>query len=337
MFGVVSVLRSNDVATSERIFRGAAASFKQDGTIRTTGRQQVGITCDETFSSDWRFEILRYSDRGGIVVPGSVYVFGVYNGRSIKILRQFFPSSATWGFDSFQGIPTETDPEPIRLKAHSPGSYKTAHTAITLRESILTDERSPRRNWSGAKRQKELQLRASMVDWGGMVIPTGQLELEPGRFEDVLEDHLAARLRMQPAAYIDMDATLYSSTFKALDWMFSSGLVQKGTLIGYDSFWQLACVTYSDKRASDRLHPLQTTAGRAHRDIAQKYGVRFACVAGPCATKQPPDPLDLGACTRHGAVIFQVQSLATGAELFANATTYESGFTMSDAEVSAYK
>jgi hypothetical protein len=244
-----------------------------------------------------------------------------------------FPSSATWGFDSFEGLPDETDPEPIRVKGHGPGAFRTSHDAYTLRESILTDEANPTRSWSGKKRKAEIQLRQAMAGWGGMVIPTGQLELKAGWFEDALENELAVRLGMAPAAYIDVDVNLFSSTLKALDWMFSSGLVQEGTLIGYEGFWSVACVAHGAGHHSD---PLQTASGRAHREIAKTYGVQFACVAGPCGTKQPPDDLDV--CTRNGAVIFQVKSLRDTAKTDQlGATMDESGFTMSGAEITAYK
>ena len=338
-FGALYVLRMQQASLNQSMIHGGAATgFNQDSTLREFGSRQAvdghTSTCEDVFTRDWRFEILRFAERGGTVVPGSVYVFGVYNGRTVKLLRQLFPSSPTWGFDSFRGLPEDTDPEPTRIEVQ-PGAYLTAHTAVTLRQSILTDESNPRRIWSGKKRQTELQLRGAMADWGGMVVPTGQLELEEGWFKDILTDETAALHRARSAAYVDMDVNLYNSTFQALDWMFGHGLVQKGTLIGYEGFWTLACVAYGDKSAGDHLSPLQTTAGRAHRDIAERYGVHFACVAGPCGSKRSPDPLDV--CTRGGAVIFQVQSLRDAATTATETDAYESGFTMSGAEMVAYK
>lgn len=334
MFSAFASVRLMEQAElRQTMFHGASAGFKQDGSLRDPGTRLVASDCEAIFATDWRFEILRFAERGGVVLPGSVYVFGVFNGRSTKILRQLFPSSATWGFDSFEGLPDETDPEPIRVKGHGPGAFRTSHDAYTLRESILTDEANPTRSWSGKKRKAEIQLRQAMAGWGGMVIPTGQLELKAGWFEDALENELAVRLGMAPAAYIDVDVNLFSSTLKALDWMFSSGLVQEGTLIGYEGFWSVACVAHGAGHHSD---PLQTASGRAHREIAKTYGVQFACVAGPCGTKQPPDDLDV--CTRNGAVIFQVKSLRDTAKTDQlGATMDESGFTMSGAEITAYK
>lgn len=337
--GFVYMFRTEQNLIHQAAFHGSATGFKQDGRLRDIDRRDAESTCDEIFASDWRFEILRFAERGGIVLPGSVYVFGVYNGRSTKLLRQFFPSSATWGFDSFKGLPEETDPEPTRLEHIRPGTYHTHHSEKTLRESIFADESNPRRNWSGKKREAESHLRQSMVDWGGVVVPTGDLVFEAGWFKDTFaEPRLATSRGMEPAAYIDMDVTLYSSTFEALDWMFSSGLVQNGTLIGYDGFWTIPCVAHGDESAGDHANPLQTAEGRAHREIAEKYGVRFACAAGPCGTKQLPDPLDV--CTRNGAVIFQVQSpgdASTTAQLGATTSTYETGFRMSSAEIASFK
>eukprot|EP01043_Picozoa_sp_COSAG02_P057566 COSAG02_NODE_7010_length_3228_cov_233.817194_2_plen_475_part_00 len=338
-FGFVYVLRVEQDVMHQAMFHGSVTGFKQDGRLRDLDRRGADSTCDEIFATDWRFEILRFAERGGIVLPGSVYVFGVFNGWSTKLLRQFFPSSATWGFDSFQGLPEETDPEPTRLKHIGPGTFRSVHSHETLRESIFADESNPRRSWSGKKREAESNLRQSMVDWGGMVVPTGDLVFEAGWFEDTFaEQRLAASRGMEPAAYIDMDVTLYSSTFKALDWMFGNGLVQKGTLIGYEGFWTIPCVAYGGESAGDHANPLQTAAGRAHREIAAKYGVRFACAAGPCGTKQPPDPA-LDVCTHNGAAIFQVQSLgdaASTAQLGTTTSTYESGFKMSSAEIASF-
>ncbi len=335
-FGFLYVLKMEQNVMHQTIFHGTATGFSQDGRLRDTGRRDTVSTCEGIFAGDWRFEILRFAERGGTVLPGSIYVFGLFNGRSTKLLRQFFPSSATWGFDSFAGLPEETDPEPTRMEHHTPGTYRSIHNDYTLRESIFADESNPRRTWSGKKREAESQLRNSMAEWGGMVIPTGNLVFEAGWFEDTFDDQrLAAKRGMEPAAYIDMDVTLYSSTFKSLDWMFSSGLVQKGTLIGYEGFWTIPCVAHGDESAGDHASPLHTAAGRAHREIAEKYGVHFVCVAGPCGTKQPPDPLD--ACTRNGAVIFQVQSLGDGPTMVGVTGTYASGFGMSSAEMTAFK
>lgn len=234
--GSLYVLHVQRVTTDTLMYRGAAAGFRDDGALREFGDGEAtwDSTCDDIASANWRLEILRFAARGGIVAAGDVYVFGVTNGRSVKLLRQIFPSSPTWGFDSFEGLPEEAEPTPgPMIEAHKAGAYRTAHSAETLRDSIYTDERELERKWSGKKREKELELRQSLVPWGGMVMPSGGLEFEEGWWEDVLDDFIASNSGMAPAAYIDMDANLYSSAFLALDWMFSKGLVQAGTLIGY--------------------------------------------------------------------------------------------------------
>ncbi|MBM3777712.1 MAG: hypothetical protein FJW23_05655 [Acidimicrobiia bacterium] len=90
--------------------------------------------------------------------------------------------------------------------------------------------------------------------------------IHEGFFSDSLTPELAASGDLRPALYIDIDCDLYISTYQALDFMFAHGLATTGTYVGYDD--------WGDTR--------EWTEGesRAHKEIADKYGVRFTeCVS----------------------------------------------------------
>ena len=87
---------------------------------------------------------------------------------------------------------------------------------------------------------------------------------------------------MMPALYVDVDCDLHTSSIDALDFLFANGLVGVGTLVGYDDWWTIPCVRYHSSRPRRPPSPLAVGEGLAHAQIAQKYGVRFVCVAGPC-------------------------------------------------------
>ena len=55
-----------------------------------------------------------------------------------------------------------------------------------------------------------------------------------GFYEASLTPALARRMR--PALYVDFDCDLYSSTYHALDWLATHGLLEAGTILGYDDW-----------------------------------------------------------------------------------------------------
>jgi hypothetical protein len=59
----------------------------------------------------------------------------------------------------------------------------------------------------------------------------------------------------------------------ALAWMFASGLLVPGTVLGYDDFYDIACVANS--ASFDRYGE-----ARAHAEFAAKHQVRFRCLCG---------------------------------------------------------
>ena len=201
----------------------------------------------------WRELIahLFLDQEAGIIEPpllsdGDVYQFGVYTGDSLARLRTFFPQPwRFWGFDSFAGLPR--DANDVQQKDWSKGSYKPALS-------------------------KRLTM-AHVVEAVGMPI-----QIIPGFFNVSLTNELVTRAMMGKAVYVDIDVDLYTSAKEALDFMLRNHLIVAGTVVGYDDWWVNPC-----SRGGELLHPLNTSEGRAHREISEKYSVRFRCLAGSCS------------------------------------------------------
>eukprot|EP00966_Prymnesium_polylepis_P021603 496708-Prymnesium_polylepis.1 len=168
------------------------------------------------------------------------YQFGVFGGTSMATIRSFFPHDHLFGFDSFEGFPQESSQEKWKQLDFAAGTFKFNNMDVL--------------------RQKAGE-------------PTTFIR---GFYNVSLTKDLAASAAMKPARYIDIDCDLYVSTIDALTWMFKSGLVAVGTLIGYDDWWITPC----SKKALPNLSPLDTAEGRAHKEIAETFGVRFSCAIG---------------------------------------------------------
>jgi len=73
----------------------------------------------------------------------------------------------------------------------------------------------------------------------------------------------------------------------------------------------------------ETLHPLKTSEGKAHVEVAQKYGVRFRCVAGSCLHPR----VHVGG-RRYWGAVFVVDALGEKPDY---------GFDWSDEEVEHFK
>ena len=56
------------------------------------------------------------------LIDGDILEFGVFNGKSINIISNYFPDQTVYGFDSFEGLPEDwvTNPGPIK---HTKGYF----------------------------------------------------------------------------------------------------------------------------------------------------------------------------------------------------------------------
>jgi hypothetical protein len=212
--------------------------------------------------------------------PGDVYQFGVYKGDSMKIQKKAFPRARLLGFDSFMGLPDDAPGHDI-------------------------DPNWQRGHWDSGDVRAKLS-----IEMGG----PRKVRFVKGFFNESLNPSLLQKLSLKPAQYIDIDVDLYSSSVQALDFMFGQGLVQTGTLIGYDDWWPLPCQnrTYCGS-------PSDCAEGLAHVEIAAKYGVKLKCIAGSCDSNKAK-------IYEGNGVVFLVT--ATGIE-----GHYDHGFHLTDEEI----
>lgn len=182
-----------------------------------------------------------------------IYEFGVYTGESVWDIKNIYDMNRIsirkfFCFDSFEGLPEETK-EPIAQDCWVKGAFNASEKLNAKNVDDCIE-----------KVNSIIRKQANFSDT--------ELVYVPGFFEDVLTDDLVQKLDMKPAAFVDLDADIYSSTYTALDFMFRNDLIQRGTLLAYDDWggtpgWQ----TYSDGES------------RAHEEICNKYKVQVQCVA----------------------------------------------------------
>jgi hypothetical protein len=164
-----------------------------------------------------------------------------------------------WGFDSFVGL-GEEDPEVSRYAKTSVSSTWTrgaysASAALHLPPSYALAE-TITRHISGTKFKKD---------------PFAQrLSFVSGFYNETLTRTLARERGMRPAIYIDIDVDQYLPTKQALRWLFQSGLIANGTLIGYDDFGNTPMWVAGESRA--------------HIEIAHEFNVAFQLHSSECAT-----------------------------------------------------
>ena len=187
-----------------------------------------------------------------------VYAFGVYSGDSLmQICESFnffnsflgetrYPMRKFFGFDSFEGMPEDTDEE--HVYEAQPSWRKGNFDA---------------REYFGVSTVKD-----SMAKTRELVEPSLQPETEfvliPGFFENVLDGGCAKQYDMRPASYIDIDVDIYPSTKTVLDFVFANNIAVEGTIIGFDDWggspgWE------------DRLDG----QSRACKEVSIKHGVEY--------------------------------------------------------------
>ena len=201
-----------------------------------------------------------------------------------------------WGLDSFRGLPAEVT-----------GREAASTRSLWRKGAFASDPRDKLTRQLGGP---------SRVDWIA------------GFFNESLrDDDLVRRRKLKPARYIDMDADIYVSSRDALDFFFRNRLARPGTLIGYDDWWVLPC---GPGEAS--TSPLDVGEGRAHAEVAAKFGVHFACVAAGCL---PPPSDDAEAPT----TLFTWGALFLVVAIDGTRKSHDIGFpaNFSSDELAAYK
>jgi len=182
-----------------------------------------------------------------------IYEFGVYSGESVWDIKNIYdhnniPIRKFFCFDSFVGLPEETK-EPMAQDCWKKGAFNACEkfNVTNVQDCIQATDKLIKQNsrWNNT-----------------------DLIYIPGFFEDSLTDDLVVKHDMKPAAFVDIDADIYSSTYTALDFLFRNKLVQRGTIIAYDDWGG----TPGWKKCADG-------ESRAHEEICNKYKIIAQCVA----------------------------------------------------------
>jgi len=240
---------------------------------------------------DWHkmIEPVTYAlEAHGIAPPSrEAYEFGVFKGGSLhSIMRAIHPVKFV-AADSFQGMP----------KTHetSQPDFQKGHYAADPRNKLIKTY--------GADR----------------------LEFIAGFYNESLTNTLSQERGLNAAQYVDIDCDIYSSTYTALDWMFTQNLIKPGTVVGYDDWWVIPCNAPNpiEREAS----PLDVGEGLAHVEISKKHAVRFKCVAGPCLFEEQP-----ATCSPYGTwgPIFLVEEVG-------NPHAASHGFEMTEQQILQWK
>ena len=180
-----------------------------------------------------------------------VYTFGVYTGASLKFWFEGFDALGLktgphWGFDSFEGLPSETEGMALECKAWLPGSFSAADQfgAYTFGE-----------------------VRAKILEYLGPKY-AAETRLIKGFFSDSLTPTLKAEKKMKPALLIDVDVDLYISCVQCMEWMLQQGLMVAGTVVYYDD------VSIVKADAGGEL--------KAHEELTAKYNIKWRKLHDSC-------------------------------------------------------
>ena len=196
--------------TGEHGFRGLPAHGSLgDGEPRRTAKGPVG--------GKWRRVVVDYlrSTCASGKLPCErmdLLQFGVYRGASMRAMGLELNHSGTlirrfWGFDSFEGLPSEDATVGTDVREWARGAFSAA--------AALGD-------YSFSSVQSKL-LR---------YIDDPRVTFVRGFYNESLTTGLSRHVR--PVLYADIDCDLYVSARDALQWMLGNGLVVSGTVVGYD-------------------------------------------------------------------------------------------------------
>lgn len=134
------------------------------------------------------------------LIPGYVLEFGVYRGKTMQHISEFFPDQTCWGFDSFIGLP-----EPWHI---SSGSQEKTHPAGKF--DMRKEDSQP--------------------------VFKDNVKLVKGWFQDSLPQWLSEN--PGPVKFLHIDCDLYSSTKTVLT--FLNERIVPGTVIVFDEMYPWA-------------------------------------------------------------------------------------------------
>lgn len=185
-----------------------------------------------------------------------VYQFGVYSGDSMIDITELYRAKGIkldnmYGFDSFEGLPEELG-EPIAQECWKKGGFDAREKfgAKTVEDCVSR---------TFLKLETIIGSKCSSLA-NPCLCP--EIKLIPGFFCDTLKTKLVEKYNMKPAAFVDLDADIYSSTFEALEFMCKNNLIVPGTLLAYD-----------DWGGTPGWKEFKDGESRAHKEISEIFGM----------------------------------------------------------------
>lgn len=252
MLVVTALAAPHRATTSKDDIRLAASAWgaTKKGSLHSHTMRSTGLPKDGLVPR-WRARLVPHLERlcalrgAAFCENRDVYEFGVYTGGYMRGLALELNTSGRvpfrklWGFDSFQGLPSESETTRRTRVSESewwPGAYSAAEV---FRDHSL--------------RSVQARLRSYIDD--------ARVDFVAGYYNQSLTSTLRQTRDMRPALYVDIDCDLYISTAQALQWMQRSGLLEPAvTIIGYDDW-------FSGGLGGER---------RAHTELASRHNLSFA-------------------------------------------------------------
>ena len=190
----------------------------------------------------WRTQFISKLKKIDFIENGDFYQLGVYSGASIKLVVKKLEDIGVsfrriYGFDSFKGLPKETEDIKYNPKNWNEGRFDMSNLG-----DIET-------------------IKNKIIDF----VENDNLSLIDGFFENTLNQNNVEKYNMKKATYIDMDCDIYSSTVSALEFFIKNKLLVKGTIIGYDD-WSMGNVDLNEFKGGQ---------SRAHIELCKKYDIIF--------------------------------------------------------------
>ena len=148
----------------------------------------------------------------------AAYEFGVYSGKSIvEIANNIVDIEVIYGFDSFEGLPDNTDKE----------------RKDSIAKSDFYQWKSGDFDASSLYKTKDVKSFLSEIFVENLNTP---VHLIKGWFSETLNKETIRSYDLKPASYIDIDVDTYSSCCEVLDFVFANQIAVSGTVIGFDDW-----------------------------------------------------------------------------------------------------
>ena len=158
-----------------------------------------------------------------------IYEFGVYTGGGLRSWLRMMRREGlrfdgrVWGFDSFEGMPSEDARFKTRLRQRDKG---------WLAGGLNAAEQLGVADWETLCRT----LVRNIVGGDEALLPSERVHMVRGFYNESLAGgrRFAARWRMKPALLVDLDCDLYTSSAQALRFVLDTGILMPGTYVYLD-------------------------------------------------------------------------------------------------------